>query len=83
LGVEASDAWVELGSLMLVGHTAALVAGALPAHSLISLFVMPLGTADRVALALIMLGAAGFGIWLIRRARANYFDLKKSKRVDR
>jgi hypothetical protein len=28
-------------------------------------FVMPLATADRVALALIMLGEAGFGTWLI------------------
>jgi hypothetical protein len=32
--------------------------------------VVPLGTADRVALALIMLSEAEFG-WLIGRARAN------------
>jgi hypothetical protein len=37
-------------------HTAALITGAWPAHSLLSLFVMPLGTADRAALVLIMLG---------------------------
>lgn len=52
-------------------HTAALIIGALPAHSLLSLFVMPLSTADRVALVLIMLGEVGFGIWMIGRARGN------------
>jgi hypothetical protein len=36
--------------------------------------VVPLGTADRVALALIMLSEAGFGIWLIGRARANQLE---------
>jgi len=36
--------------------------------------VVPLGTADRAALALIMLSEAGFGIWLIGRARANQLE---------
>jgi hypothetical protein len=48
-------------------HTDALITGAWPAHALLSHFVMPLGTADRAALALIMLGEAGLGIWLIGR----------------
>jgi hypothetical protein len=50
-------------------HSAALVAGALPAHSLVGLVVLPLGTLDRVALAVIMAGEVGLGGWLVRRAR--------------
>jgi hypothetical protein len=50
-------------------HSAALVAGALPAHSLLGLVVLPLGTVDRVALAVIMAAQFGLGVWLVRRAR--------------
>ena len=50
-------------------HSAALIAGALPAHSLLGLVVLPLGTLDRVALVVIMLGEIGLGIWLVRRVR--------------
>lgn len=49
-------------------HTAALVAGALPAHSLFGLLVLPLGTVDRALLAAIMVGEIGFGAWLVRHA---------------
>jgi hypothetical protein len=41
-------------------HSAALTTGVLPAQSLQSRFVVPLGAADRVALALMMLSEAGF-----------------------
>ena len=50
-------------------HTAALVAGALPAHSLLGLIVLPLGTLDRVALAVIMAAEVVAGVWLVRRTR--------------
>jgi hypothetical protein len=50
-------------------HSAALIAGALPAHSLLALVVMPLGTLDRVALAVIMAAEVVSGVWLIRRTR--------------
>jgi hypothetical protein len=43
-------------------HTAALVAGALPAHSLLGLIAIPLVTLDRVLLAAIMVGEVAFGI---------------------
>jgi hypothetical protein len=54
-------------------HSAALVAGALPAHSLLGLVVLPLGTLDRVALAVIMAAEIGLGVWLIRRTRRGTF----------
>jgi hypothetical protein len=50
-------------------HTAALVAGALPAHSLLGLIAIPMGTLDRVLLAAIMVGEVAFGIWLVHRAQ--------------
>ena len=50
-------------------HGAALVAGALPAHSLLGLVVLPLGALDRVALAVIMAAEFGLGLWLVRRTR--------------
>ena len=50
-------------------HSAALIAGALPAHSLLGLIVLPLGTLDRVALAVIMAAEVGLGVWLVRRTR--------------
>jgi hypothetical protein len=43
-------------------YSAALIAGALPAHSLLGLIVMPLGTLDRVALAAIMAAEIGVGV---------------------
>jgi len=48
-------------------HIAALIAGALPAHSLLGLIVFPLGTLDRVALAIIMAAEVAVGVWLVRR----------------
>jgi hypothetical protein len=50
-------------------HSAALVAGALPAHSLLGLIVLPLGTPDRIALVAIMSAEVVGGIWLVRRSR--------------
>jgi hypothetical protein len=50
-------------------HSAALVAGALPAHSLLDLVDRPLGTVDRVALAVIMAAEFGLSVWLVRRSR--------------
>jgi hypothetical protein len=50
-------------------HSAALVASALPAHSLLGLIVLPLGTLDRVALAIIMAADVAVGVWLVRRSR--------------
>lgn len=54
--------------------TAALVAGALPAHSLLGLIAIPLGTFDRVMLAAIMVGEVTFGIWLVHRAHGGMSD---------
>ena len=48
-------------------HSAAHIAGALPAHSLLGLIVFPLGTLDRVALAIIMAAEVAVGVWLVRR----------------
>jgi hypothetical protein len=42
----------------------------LPAHSLLGLIAIPLGTLDRVLLAAIMVGEVAFGIWLVHRARS-------------
>jgi hypothetical protein len=53
------------------GHGAALIAGALPAHSLFGLFVLPLATLDRILLAVIIAVEVGVGVWLVRRARAS------------
>jgi hypothetical protein len=50
-------------------HSAALIAGALPAHSLLGLIVLPLGTLDRAALAVILATEIVVGVWLIRRSR--------------
>jgi hypothetical protein len=50
-------------------HSAALVAGALPAHSLLGLIVLPLGTLDRIALVAIITAEVVVGLWLIRRSR--------------
>jgi hypothetical protein len=48
-------------------HIAALIARALPAHSLLGLIVFPLGTLDRVALAIIMAAEVAVDVWLVRR----------------
>lgn len=55
-------------------HTAALVAGALPAHSLLGLIAIPMGTLDRGLLAAIMVGEVAFGMWLVHRARNRTSD---------
>jgi hypothetical protein len=55
-------------------HTASLVAGALPAHSLLGLIAIPMGTLDRALLAAIMVGEVAFGIWLVHRARSGTSD---------
>jgi hypothetical protein len=55
-------------------HTAALVAGALPAHSLLGLIAIPMGTLDRVLLAAIMVAEVAFGIWLVHRGRSGTSD---------
>jgi hypothetical protein len=55
-------------------HTAAVVAGALPAHSLLGLIAIPIGTLDRVLLGAIMVGEVAFGIWLVHRARSGTSD---------
>jgi hypothetical protein len=52
-------------------HSAALIAGALPVHSLFGLVVLPLATLDRVLLAVIIAVEVGVGVWLVRRARAS------------
>jgi hypothetical protein len=41
----------------------------LPAHSLLGLIAIPMGTLDRVLLAAIMVGEVAFGIWLVHRAQ--------------
>jgi hypothetical protein len=46
----------------------------LPAHSLLGLIAIPLGTLDRVLLAAIMVGEVAFGIWLVHRARSGTSD---------
>jgi hypothetical protein len=51
-----------------------LVAGALPAHSLLGLIAIAMVTLDRALLAAIMVGEVAFGIWLVHRVRSGTSD---------
>lgn len=65
--VLATRGWTT-SSCWRPAHSAGLIAGALPAHTLIGLLGMDHGTVDQIGLVAILVAEIVFGCWLFRRS---------------